>query len=310
MLQTILGSGGSIGIELARALPEYTNEIRLVSRNPKKVNDSDQLFPANLTNPKEVDEAISDSEVVYVTVGFEYSIKVWRNTWPPFVKSVIESCKKHNAKLVFFDNVYMYDPDQMGNMTEETPIRPISKKGKVREEIAEMIMQEARDGKLTALIARAADFIAATNSILMESVYKNLKQGKKADWFVKLDKTHNFTYAPDAGKATALLGNTPDAFNQVWHLPSVKEKMTGKQWVQLIAKEIKVEPKVRLLPVWMMGIVGLFIPVIKEFKEMTYQWDRDYYFDSSKFEKRFGISPTPALEAIKHQIKSIDKQST
>ncbi|MCB0684622.1 MAG: hypothetical protein KDC32_27455, partial [Saprospiraceae bacterium] len=31
-MQTILGAGGAIGIELAKALPQYTDRIRLVSR--------------------------------------------------------------------------------------------------------------------------------------------------------------------------------------------------------------------------------------------------------------------------------------
>lgn len=305
-MQTILGAGGAIGIELAKALSQYTDEIRLVSRDPKRINETDQLFPANVTDPLQVDKAVEGSDIVYVTVGFEYSTKNWRATWPPFIRSVIESCKKHNAKLVFFDNMYMLDPDHLGHMTEETPVRPVSKKGMVRAEIAEMIMHEVENGNLTALIARAADFIASTNSILMQSVYLNLKKGKKADWFVDINKIHNFTLAADAGRATGLLGNTPDAYNQVWNVPSVKEKLTGKQWVELIANQINVEPKARVLPVWMMGIVGLFVPVIREFKEMTYQWDRDYYFDSSKFEKWFGTKPTSAEEAIREQIKQME----
>lgn len=305
-MQTILGSGGAIGIELTKALSQYTDEIRLVSRKPKQVDDTNQLFPADLTDPSQVNKAIKGSEIVYVTVGFEYATKIWRATWPPFIRSVIESCKRHDAKLVFFDNMYMYDPDYIGDMTEETPVRPVSRKGQVRAEIVEMIMQEVKEGKLTALIARAADFIAASNSILMESVYKNLAKGKKADWFVDLNKIHNFTYAPDAGKATALLGNTPDAYNQVWHLPSIKEKLTGNQWLELISHQIKVKPKVRVVPAWLMGIIGIFVPVIREFKEMTYQWDRDYYFDSSKFEKWFGIKPTSAEDAIREQIKLME----
>lgn len=43
-MQTILCSGGAIGTELAKYLPNYTNQIRLVSRNPKKVNPTDELF--------------------------------------------------------------------------------------------------------------------------------------------------------------------------------------------------------------------------------------------------------------------------
>jgi pyruvate/2-oxoglutarate dehydrogenase complex dihydrolipoamide dehydrogenase (E3) component len=44
MKQTILGSGGAIGIELAKVLKTYTGDIRLVSRNPRKVNDEDEIF--------------------------------------------------------------------------------------------------------------------------------------------------------------------------------------------------------------------------------------------------------------------------
>ena len=73
-MQTILGSGGTIGKLLAKELTQYTNDIRLVSRNPKRVNETDTLYPADLSDPKQVDGAIAGSEVVYVVVGFEYHI--------------------------------------------------------------------------------------------------------------------------------------------------------------------------------------------------------------------------------------------
>lgn len=44
-MQTILGAGGAIGIDLAKELLAYTDKIRLVSRNPVKVNAGDELFP-------------------------------------------------------------------------------------------------------------------------------------------------------------------------------------------------------------------------------------------------------------------------
>ena len=68
-MQTILGSSGIIGKELAKALPQYTNKIRLVSRNPKKVNDGDELLKANLFNAEETLKAVEGSEVVYLTAG-------------------------------------------------------------------------------------------------------------------------------------------------------------------------------------------------------------------------------------------------
>jgi nucleoside-diphosphate-sugar epimerase len=307
-MQSILGAGGNIGNALAKELKAYTTDIRLVSRNPKKVNETDQLMSADLTDPAMVDKAVAGSEVVYVTIAFEYKTKVWKEKWPPLIQAVIQSCKKHKAKLVFFDNMYMYDCDHLSMMTEETPTRPTSEKGEIRRQVATMVMDEIKNGNLTALIARAPDFISPTNSILMQSVYGNLKKGKKADWLASADKIHNFIYWVDAAKATALLGNTPDAFGQVWHLPSIKDKLTGKQWVALIAKELNVEPKVTVLPIWMMGLVGLFIPVIKEFKELAYQYDRDYFFDSSKFDKRFSYKPVSAQVAVRELIKTIEEK--
>lgn len=79
-MQTILGSGGAIGVELAKSLQEYTSEIRLVSRNPQKVNDTDELMAVDLLKEGEVRRAIEGSSVVYVTVGFQYNLKVWQES--------------------------------------------------------------------------------------------------------------------------------------------------------------------------------------------------------------------------------------
>lgn len=299
-LQTILGAGGSIGVELAKALPAYTTRIRLVSRSPKKVNATDELMTADLSKSADIDRAVAGSAIVYVTIGFEYKANVWQQVWPVFMRHVIEACKKHGTKLVFFDNVYMYDPDHLNPMTEETPMRPSSKKGAVRKELADMIMKEVNSGQLMALIARAADFIGPKNSVLVETVYGNFLKGKKANWFSDVSRLHNFTFTPDAGKATALLGNTPDAYNQVWHLPTDRSQLTGKQWIELFARQMNVEPQYQVLPTWMMGVLGIFVPVLKEFKEMAYQYDRDYVFDSSKFERRFpDFKPTSSLHAVR-----------
>lgn len=144
-MQTILGSGGAIGIELAKALKQHTGNIRLVSRNPQAVNSGDHLFSADLTNPADVLKAVEGSKIVYLTVGLPYNTKVWQTTWPVLMENVIGACKTHHARLVFFDNIYMYDPAFLASMTEETPIRPVSKKGVVRSQIAEMMYQYDRD---------------------------------------------------------------------------------------------------------------------------------------------------------------------
>ena len=303
-MQTILGAGGNIGGELARQLAAYTPHVRLVARHPRAVNATDELMPADLLDASQVDRAVAGSDVVYVTVGFPYSTKAWQQLWPPFIRNVIAACQKHNAKLVFFDNVYMYDRSAIGHMTEESPIDPPSEKGKVRAEIADLILSEVKKGTLTALIARSADFYGpgGTNSVMQAMVTDNLRKGKKSNWPVNADKVHNFTYTPDAAKATALLGNTPDAYNQVWHLPTDPTRLTGRQWVSLFAEAMHGKSGVQVMPAWLVGVLGVFIPFMGEFKPMLYQYDRDYFFDSRKFSQRFGdfltTTPQQAVDAI------------
>jgi len=305
MLQTILGAGGAIGNELAKELTAYTSEIRLVSRNPKRVNPTDRLFPADLTIAQEVENAVHGSSIVYLVAGLEYKTKVWQEQWPVVMKNVLDACIKYKTKLVFFDNVYMYDPAYMNNITEDTPVNPVSKKGKVRAEIAAMLWKEVQSGQLEAIIARAADFIGPKNSVLVEMVYNNLKKGKKANWFVSVDYTHSFTFTPDAAKATAMLGNTPNAYNHIWHLPTSDEKLTMKEWIELFAKELHVQPKITVLPRFMVSILGLFISILREFKEMLYQYDRNYFFNSSKFNKHFSFKPTAAKDAVKWVVENV-----
>lgn len=310
-MQTILGAGGAIGIPLAKELSHYTPHIRLVSRKPQKVHDSDELYPADLHDTNSIDSAVAGSDIVYVTVGFEYRLHVWEQRWVPFMQAVIQACKNHNAKLVFFDNVYMYDSSAIPHMVETSPINAPSKKGMIRQRIHEMIMKEVENNSLNALIARSADFYGPDNktSALRIMVVDNLLKGKKAQSFGNVNKIHTFTYTPDAAKATALLGNTPDAFHQVWHVPTTKERLTTLQWIHLIAEELQVKPEIQHLPLWMIKMLGIFIPSLKEFPEMMYQYEQDYMFDSSKFEQRFGITATAPKQGIRTMIESLKSQS-
>ena len=309
-MQTILGSTGVIGNELAKALPQYTNKIRLVSRNPKKVNDRDEPFIANLLNAEEILKAVEGSEVVYLTAGLQYDINVWRRDWPIIMKNVIAACKKNKSKFVFFDNVYSYGKVN-GWMTEETQAKPDSEKGKVRAKLNEMIMNEVKQGNLTAIIAKAADFYGPDTplSFVNIMVFENFKKGKKAQWFIDVNKKHSFTYTPDAAKGTAILGNTDSAYNQIWHLPTNRNVLTGKEFIELAAKAMGVKSEYMVVKKWMAKMLGLFIKVIKESVEMLYQNDSDYLFDSTKFEKTFNYKPISYEEGIINTAKSINKKS-
>lgn len=301
-MQVILGGGGAIGNTLAKALKTYTDRVRIVSRTPEKVNPDDETMSADLTNEAAVDKAVAGADVVYLVAGIPYKTAVWQEQWPRIMKNVIAACRQHGAKLVFFDNVYLYAANSVSHLTEESTVNPPSKKGVVRAAIAQLVMDGIKEGSLHAMIVRAADFYGPGigTSMLQETVFKPLQKGKRAVWIGDRTKIHSFTFTPDAGRATALLGNTPDAYHQVWHLPTSDEKLTGNDWIRLFAEAMNANNKAMTVPKPMLRVIGLFNPLMKEVVEMVYQYDRDYFFDSSKFKKRFpDFQVTPYGDGVK-----------
>lgn len=311
-MQTILGAGGVISRELAKNLPQYTDQIRLVSRNPKKVNQTDLLFPADLTNARQTLDAVAGSEVVYLTAGLPYELKVWQQQWPIVMENVITACATHGAKLVFFDNVYPYGA-ATAHMTEANPFNPCSKKGDVRSRIALHLLTAMASSQVEALIARSADFYGpdTPTSMLNFMTFDNLNKGKAPQWMMRTDLPHSFTYTPDAGKFTALLGNTPAAYGQSWHLPTDAAPWTPADFIAEIQAAYGSTKKTMVLGKGMMRFLSLFIPILRETLEMQYQNSQPYFFDSSKFEKTFGLQATPyavgLAETIKHYQLKADK---
>ena len=297
-MQTILGSGGSISMHLVPALKQYTERITLAGRNPQSYK-NEETFKMDLLDAGSTADAVAGSEVVYLLAGLQYDLRVWKVAWPKIMDNVIAACSKHKARLVFLDNVYMYGLVK-GWMTEDTPYNPCSRKGEIRAGIATRLMDEVKKGNLDALIARSADFIGpgAVNTFMHSMIFLKFKEKKSATWLCNDKVKHSFSYTPDLGKAVAMLGNTADAFGQIWHLPTAGDPLTGQEFIKLAASVMEVEPKYSVMKSWMMKMGGLFNRLALESAEMAYQYEYEYLFDSTKFEKRF-FKATPSDEALK-----------
>lgn len=288
-MQVILGANGQIGEELARELKRnYTSEIRIVSREAKKVNDTDIVFSADLSNKKSAIEAVKESEIAYFTLGLPISSALWEKQFPLILRNVIDACKINGTKLVFFDNTYMY-PQDGRLLTEETLFDPVGRKGKVRREMAEMVLKEIESGELEAVICRAPEFYGPgkTQSITNTLIFNSIKENKKLKVPLRDDKLRSLIWTPDASRATALIGNTPDAFGQTWHLPIDDNMLNYNQFINLASKIYGKKLQYSVVPKFVFKIGAKFNERVKELQELLPRYKYDNLFDDSKFKKRF-----------------------
>ena len=67
--------------------------------------------------------AVAGASQVVLAIGFPYVGAVWRGAWPRTMTNFVEACAAEGARLVFFDNLYMYGP-QTTPLSETTPLQP------------------------------------------------------------------------------------------------------------------------------------------------------------------------------------------
>jgi len=306
-MQTILGASGQIGQELARSLKrDFTDNIRLVSRNPRKVNDTDHLYGADLLDPAQTMRAVEGSDIVYLTAGLPMDTRLWVEQWPVIMRNIIEACAAHGAKLVFFDNTYMY-PQTAEPQTESTRFEPNGQKGRVRAAIAYDLLEAMAQNRVTALICRAPEFYGPgkTQSITNSAILEPLRSGKTARVFLRDDTLRSLIFTPDASRAMALLGNTKDAYGQTWHLPCDDNRLTYRELIGLAARIFGTEPRYTVLKRWQLRLAGLFSPTVKDAAELLPRYAHDNIFVSAKFKTRFpSYRVTVFAEGLSHLNKT------
>jgi nucleoside-diphosphate-sugar epimerase len=297
---TILGAGGAIGNELVKLLEARKQTFRLVGRKPVSTAGAAEVVSADLTDRDQTVRAVAGSSVVYLIAGLKYDHKVWAEQWPRVMSNTIEACKRAGARLIFFDNVYMYGR-VAGAMTEASPFNPCSKKGEIRAQIATTLINKWKAGELTAMIARAADFYGPNAKTGIPNVMAFEPMSKKQTAMCLVDDSlpHSYTYAPDAAEALVTLAASETAWNETWHLPTTPNPLTGKAFFAKAAEAMGVSAKYRVLSKPMIRVVGWFQPVVGELYEMLYQNDSPYLFDSSKYTRAFGFAGTAYAEGIR-----------
>ncbi|KRE30409.1 NAD-dependent epimerase/dehydratase family protein [Agromyces sp. Soil535] len=290
----ILGSNGVVGRETIAALRAGGHSVTAVSRTTSSDSEVTHIA-ADLRDAASASRAMQGADVAYLTVGLPYSTRAWRRDWPVLLRNAIDGCLANGTHLVYFDNVYAYGRTD-APMTESTPIRPTSRKGEVRAGLLRMLDAARDEHGLDVTVGRSADFYgpgASTSAFNMFAIDR-VTAGKPPTWLFDASQPHSMTYTPDIGAALAVLGTDDRARGRVWHLPTAPA-LTGEQYLALTTGD---RLRHRTMSMGTMRFGSLFSSAARETLEMAYQYTGPYEFDSTAFERTFGVAPTPYVEGI------------
>lgn len=298
----IFGSG-PLGQSVMRELLARGEQVRMVNhsgKRPAEVPQQVEVTGGDAFNLDFTRQAAQGASVVYQCAQPHYW--EWTTHFIPLQEAIMAGAEAAGAKFIVGDNLYMYG-EVDGPIREDTPWGATTRKGKVRSEAAQRVLQAHKDGRLQVAIGRGSDFFGpgVLDSVVGDRTFLPAVQGKAAEGLGKIDLPHTYTYIDDFGKALVILGERPEALGQVWHVPSPPTVST-RRFIEMIFEALGQPPKIKSMGKMMLRLGGLFIPGARETVEMMYEFEKPFVVDHSKFVNAFGDISTPLGEAIRKTV--------
>ncbi|QIP16982.1 NAD(P)H-binding protein [Spirosoma aureum] len=319
----VLGATGSIGYAVTANLLDRQLPVTILVRNRAK---AEALFP-NQPTLTIIEGDVQDADLLnrlaadkdFIFHGINYPYNKWFGTMDVATQKVIDAARPTKATIVFPGNVYNF-----GNTKE--PIRedsrpnPCTRKGRLRVEIESLLEQAATAGQCRVMNVRLPDFWGP--NVLnagIAPIFENALTDKAMPWILNADVPHQLVFTKDAGEIIvrlmlrewALGEQSTEQPYQVWNyggitLPSIRT------WFGQISALTGNPLKVQVYSHLLITVLGLFMPIMREVKEMLYLYENTILLDDRKVMALFpDFQPTPMNEALtetltwfaKHQLK-------
>ncbi|MEV0063475.1 NAD-dependent epimerase/dehydratase family protein [Nocardia sp. NPDC050718] len=299
-LHVVVGAG-PVGTATAHLLADAGHDVRVVTRRGGgPTHPSIELIAADANDAAALTRLTEGAVALYSCAGPAYHR--WPQEWPPLSAALRTAARQTGAVLATTGNLYGYGlVDEP--MTEQTPLRPNTVKGRVRAQIWLDALADHEAGRLRTVEVRGADYLgAAVVSSFTVLVLPRILAGRRASITADLDAPHSWTYVGDVARTLVTVASDESAWGRPWHVPT-PPPMSVRALAERLAELAGTGPaRVSALPVVALRLAGLFDPAARAMIEMRYQTDRPFVMDSSAATSAFGLTPTPTDAALHEMI--------
>lgn len=293
----ILGFTGGIGRAVASSLNKRDIFMKAMVRDAikaEKYTDGIQnidIIEGDASKPEDLDKAFKGVDYVYYCINVPYNL--WEEKALRLLKACVDAAIKHNTKLIFPGNVYVYGNAKYNPIDEKHPHAAHTKKGQIRMEMEEMLVLAKQDDGLNYTIIRMPDFYGPyVINGFSEQLYSNAIKGKTMRWVGKLDIELELIFIEDGGEAMVMAALSEKSDGEVFNIPGISIT-TSRSYLQEIVNQAGSRSKFSTMDSDLLfKMVGLFNPVVKELVEMLYLKREKLILDGQKFIDTIGPLPT------------------
>lgn len=270
----LFGAAGAVGRSIAAALHNGNTPYRVVGRSRAGLEQGFgqdplvELATWNPDDPASVRQAAQGVDTIVYLVGVDYRQFALH---PVLMKKTVDGAVAAGVRrILLIGTVYPYGPPQTATVSEDHPRAPNTFKGKMRKEQEDVLFAAQQSGKIQACELKLPDFYGpGVDKSFMWSAFQAAKKGGRAQLIGPIDKPHQFVYVPDVGAVVARLLHENRAWGQTWHFAG-SGVITMRAFAEKIFAAAGRPPKYMVANKFMLRLVGLFNPMVRELVEMHY----------------------------------------
>ncbi|HUX14099.1 MAG TPA: NAD-dependent epimerase/dehydratase family protein [Spirochaetia bacterium] len=301
----VMFGAGPVGTAAALRLREKGVTVRVVTRSgriPAELIGKVESTTADATDRTAVLRTARGADFIIHCANVPYEL--WKSVLPPIQRNLIDAAVENGALFAASENLYMYAPPT-GPICENSPIDPPTRKGRLRAALHDLLPVAQTERGLKWVTIRASDYYgpgAADQSHFGFRFLDPLFKGKKPALLGDPEQPHSFAYVDDYGRAIADAALDPSAHNRTWIAPHDRP-IIRREFAQMFFRAAGKTGKISRIPNVLLSTVGFFVPMIREVKEMLYQFEMPFTVDDSEYRRHFHAEPVPLEEGVRRTIE-------
>ena len=212
---------GAVGAATVERLAAAGRAIVVAQRQaPSNLPPGVQFCRCDALDSDFVRAGVAGLSQVVLAIGFPYVGALWREAWPRTMTNFVEACAAEGARLVFFDNLYMFGP-QTTPLSETTPLQPSASSRRRASRRRGSGWRRARPGGCASPLCARPTFTARARRLAVSATRPSARCARRPSVVHRLaGHAHDFAFVPDCARAVvSLLDASDDAYGQAWHVP-------------------------------------------------------------------------------------------
>ncbi|MGQ2909763.1 MAG: NmrA family NAD(P)-binding protein [Aliihoeflea sp.] len=289
----ILGAGGRVGNEIAKAFVAAGWRVRGVARGAKAHGLAAGVEPVavDATDRAALVMACAGADIIAHALNPLYT--EWEEKVMPLAQNVLEAARVNGATIMLPGNVYNFGLEVGMDMRESDPQIGSTAKARIRIEMETMLAETVRLDGVRTIVIRAGDFYGGEKpgTWLDELILAKLDKGIFT-WPGPMDLAHSFAYLPDLAQAFVAVAERRAELAPFEVLHFAGHTVTGQEMKGATEHAVGRPLSRRGVPWRLLRAAGLFMPMMRELAAMSYLWRVPHSLDGAKL-----AALVPDLEA-------------